>query len=115
MTGYWPAVSLCLVTAPRVYKLSVVVPAFAQASCELAQEVPCLVIELVGNVDLYRHVVVALAAGAIRHSLAAQPQLFSARCARRDLHLGLAVDRRERRDRSEGGGGAAGPDEGRPV
>src|ERR1041384_5024131 len=115
MTGYWPAVSLCLVTAPRVYKLSVVVPAFAQASCELAQEFPCLVIELVGHVDLYRHVVIALAAGAIRHSLAAQPQLFSARCARRDLHLGLAVDRRDRRDRSEDRAVERHPDVGRHV
>src|ERR1044071_7135947 len=115
MTGYWPAVSLCLVTAPRVYKLSVIVPAFAQASCELAQEFPGLVIELVGNVDLYRHVVIAVAAGVIGHALAAQPQLFSARSAWRDLDLGLAVDGRDRGDRSEDRSVERDPDVGRHV
>ena len=65
MTGYWPAVSMCLVTTPRVYDVSVVVPAFAQASYELDQEFLGLVIELVWNVDLYRDVVIAVAAGAV--------------------------------------------------
>src|SRR5215470_5560843 len=101
MTGYWPAVSMCLVTTPRVYDVSVVVPAFAQASYELDQEFLTLVIELVWNVDLYRDVVIAGATCAIGYSLAAQPQLLAARRARRDLDLGLAVDRRDRRDRSE--------------
>src|SRR5438477_9854955 len=101
MTGYWPAVSLCLVTTPRVYDVSVVVPAFAQASYQLDQEFLGLVIELVWNVDLYRDVVIAVAAGAIRDSLAAQPQLLAARRAGRDLDLGLAFDRRDGRDRAQ--------------
>src|ERR1700733_4585280 len=92
---------MCLVTTPSVYDVSVVVPAFADASCELDQEFLGLVIELGGDIDLDGHVVVAVAAGVIGHALAAQPQLLAARRARRDLDLGLAVDRRDAGDRSE--------------
>src|SRR5262249_19199663 len=90
-----------LVTTPSVYDVSVVVPAFPHASCELDQEFLGFVIELVGNIDLDGHVMVAMATGVIGHALAAQPQLLAARCARWDLHLGLAVDRRDRGNRSE--------------
>src|SRR5215510_922014 len=101
MTGYCPAVSVCLVTTPRVYDVSVVVPAFAQVSCELEQEFLGVVIELDGHVDLYGHVVVAMATRMVGHALTAQPQLFSARGPGRDLDLGLAIDRRDGRDRAE--------------
>ena len=40
---------MCLVTTPRVYDVSVVVPAFAQASYQLDQSFLGLVIEIVRN------------------------------------------------------------------
>src|SRR5262245_16882510 len=101
ITGYWPAVSVCFVTTPRVYDVSVVVPAFAQPSYELDQCFLCFVIELVWNVDLYRDVVVAHASGTVRQSLAAQAQPLAARRSGRNFHLRLAVDGRHGRHRAE--------------
>src|SRR3954471_24668792 len=106
---------MCLVTTPSVYDVSVVVPAFADASCELHQEFLGLVIELVGNIDLDGHVMVAVAVRVIGHALAAQPQLLAARRARRDLDLGLAVDRRDGGNRSEHRAVERDPDVGRDV
>src|SRR5215475_3416523 len=106
---------MCLVTTPSVYDVSVVVPAFAHASCELDQEFLGLVIELVGNIDLDGHVVVAVAAGMIRHALTAQPQLLAARRAGRDLDLGLAIDPRDGGDRAEDRAIERDPDVGRDV
>src|SRR4029078_11367529 len=115
MTGYCPAVSVCLVTTPRVYDVSVVVPAFAQASYELDQGFLGIVIELVRNVDLYGDVVVAGAAGVIRHALSAQAQLLAARRPGRNLDLGLAIDRRDRGDRAQDGAIERDPDVGGDV
>src|SRR5215468_2535197 len=106
---------MCLVTTPSVYDVSVVVPAFAQASCELDQEFLGLVIEFVGNVVLDGDVVVAVGAGVIRHALTAQPQLLAARRAGRDLDLGLAVDRRDGGDRAEDRAIERDPEVGRDV
>src|SRR5579885_3360999 len=68
-----------------------------------------------GNIDLDGHVMVAVAAGAIGHALAAQPELLAARRAGWDLHLGLAFDRRDGRDRAEDRAIERDPDVGRDV
>src|SRR6185436_8278867 len=115
ITGYWPAVSVCFVTTPRVYDVSVVVPAFAQASYELDQRFLRFVIEVVWNVDLDRDVVVARATGTVRHSLASQPQALPARRSGRNFYLGLAIDRSDGRNRSENRSVERDPDVGRDV
>src|SRR6185436_6926228 len=115
ITGYCPAVSVCLVTTPRVYDVSVVVPAFAQASYKLDQRFLRFVIEVVWNVDLNRDVVVARATGTVRHSLASQPQPLPARRSGRNFYLGLAIDRGDGRNRSENRSVERDPDVGRDV
>src|SRR5215203_3845076 len=61
MTGYCPAVSVCLLTFQPVYDFSIVMPAFAEASYQLNQLFLRVVIEVFRHVDLDGDVVIAAA------------------------------------------------------
>src|SRR5438105_7447424 len=92
MTGYWPAVSVCLVIeSSRVYDVSFVSAVLAQALNELHEEFFRVVIQLARDVDLHGHEVIACTSGAAHDTLSAQAEPFAARRAGRCLDVCLAV------------------------
>src|SRR6266436_2207017 len=61
ITGYCPAVSVCLVI--RAYFLQSTLASLPQPLYELDELFLCFIVEIAGNVDLHRDVVIARASG----------------------------------------------------
>jgi hypothetical protein len=80
MTGYCPAVSVCLVIEvfSAVYDTSVVVLAFANALHERNQQFLGFVIEVLRDVDMDGDVVITGLSGAPRHALTGPSRPFGA-------------------------------------